>query len=163
MLNLFVFRNFTECEEREMARLETRNARIPVNVVAEKDTDFDLHDGEECFVVLFGIGNIVDIYPSKEALYSDNYTMDIPSVIPVGTFPIEDTEEPFEESPHILFVGKVVRVDFDSEAEDNQPNYCLTVETLEMTILLYLLHDGPIEVGSILRGIAWLFGSIYRA
>ena len=162
-MNEFVFRFFTECEDGLMARLETAESGIPVNVFAEDGTDFDLQEGESCTVELYGVGSQVDVYPSEEALDADGCRMAVPSMIPMGTFPPKDSEEDFEESAHIVFVGTVLEVDTDPEADENHPNYCMTVETLEMTINLYLRHEGPIEVGSILHGVAWLFGPVTRA
>ena len=162
-MNEFVFRYFADCEDGEMARLETAESGIPINIFAEDGTDFDLQDGECCKVELYGIGSQVDVYSTEEALDESGCRMAVPSMIPMGTFPPKDTAEDFEESAHILFVGKVLEVDTDPEANENQPNYCLKVETLEMTLQLYLRHEGLIEVGSILHGVAWLFGPVTRA
>ena len=162
-MNEFVFRYFADCEDGEMARLETAESGIPINIFAEDGTDFDLQDGECCKVELYGIGSQVDVYSTAEAMYATGSRMAVPSMIPMGTFPPKDTAEDFEESAHILFVGKVLAVNTDPEADENQPNYCLTVETLEMTLQLYLRHEGLIEVGSILHGVAWLFGPVTRA
>lgn len=162
-MNEFVFCHFTECEDGLMARLETAESGIPVNVFAEDGTDFDLQDGECCKVELYGIGSQVDVYSTAEAMYATGSRMAVPSMIPMGTFPPKDSEEDFEESTHIIFVGTVLEVDTDPEADENQPNYCLTVEALEMTLQLYLRYEGPIEVGNILHGVAWLFGPVTRA
>ena len=161
-MNEFVFRYFADCEDGQMARLETAGSGIPVNVFAEDGTDFDLQDGESCCVDLCGIGSQVDVYSTEEALDASGCRMAVPSMIPMGTFPPKGTEDDFEESAHILFVGKVLEVDTDPEANENQPNYCLKVETLEMTLLLYLRYEGPIKTGCILHGVAWLFGPITR-
>ncbi len=162
-MSKFVFRYFADCEDGQMARLETAESGIPVNIFAEDGTDFDLQDGECCKVELYGIGSQVDVYSTAEAMYAAGSKMTVPSMIPMGTFPPKDAGEPFEESAHILFVGTVLEVDTDPEANENQPNYCLKVETLEMTLQLYLRHEGLIEVGSILHGVAWLFGPVTRA
>ena len=162
-MNKFVFRHFSACEDGQMARLETAKSGIPVNVFAEEGTDFDLQDGESCCVDLYGIGSQMEVYPTEKALHASGHRMAVPSMIPMGTFPPRDSEGPFEESPHILFVGTVLEVDTDPEANKNQPNYCVSVETLEMTLQLYLRHEGSIEVGNILHGVAWLFGTVTRA
>ena len=161
-MDKFVFRHFIECEDGQLARIETAQSGIPVNIFAEDDTDYDLQDGEECTVTVYGIGNLIDIYQSEEEYYAEGCTMDVPSIIPVGTFPPSNSEESFEESSHCLFVSTVTNVDAAADAAENQPNYCITVETLEMTVVLYLCYEGPIEVGNILHGIAWLFGTITR-
>lgn len=159
----FVFRRFVKCEDGRMARLETEKTGIPINIFAENDTDYDLQNGEKCYVTVYGIGNLIHVYQSEEDYYNDGCTRAVPSMIPVGTFPPSDSEESFEESSECLFVGVVTHVDTAPDAVDNQPTYCLTVETLEMTIVLYLWSKGPIEVGYIIHGIAWLFGTITRA
>ncbi len=163
-MNEFVFRYFADCEDGEMARLETAEFGIPVNVFAEDGTDFDLLDGEACKAELFGVGSRdTEIYPNEVAFEKSGSNMAVPSMIPAGTFPANDEAEDFEESPWIIYVGTVKEVDTDPEANENQPNYCLTVETLEMTLQLYLHYDGPIEPGYILHGTAWLFGPVTRA
>ena len=50
-------------------------------------------------------------------------------MIPIGTFPL-DEERDFKESPHIIFTGKIIDVDRNSVASPDEPNYCVTVETL---------------------------------
>ena len=159
----FVFQRFFECEDGQAARLKTAEMGIPVNVFAEEDTDFDLREGEGCKVELFGMGSQdTEVYPNEAAFRKNGSSMGVPSMIPAGTFPVKDGAEDFEESPWIIYVGMVKEVDTDPEAGPDQPNYCLTVETLEMTLQVYLHYDGPIEPGYILHGSAWLFASITR-
>jgi hypothetical protein len=51
----FVFRRFVACENGQMARLETEKTGIPINIFAENDTDYDLQNGEKCYVTVYGI------------------------------------------------------------------------------------------------------------
>ena len=160
----FVFHSFFECEDGRAARLETAKMGIPVNVFAEEDTDFDLRDGEACKAELFSVGSQdTGVYPDEAAFEKSGSNMAVLSMIPAGTFPAMDGAEGFEESPWIIYVGTVKEVDTDPEAGPDQPNYCLTVETLEMTVTVYLHYDGPIEPGYILHGTAWLFADVTSA
>lgn len=82
-------------------------------------------------------------------------------MIPIGTFPL-DEEENFRESPHIIFTGKILDVDRNPTAPPDEPNYCVTVETLEMTITVFFISAENISVGGILHGVARLYGNILR-
>ena len=82
-------------------------------------------------------------------------------MIPIGTFPL-DEERDFIESPPIIFTGKIIDVDRNPVASPDEPNYCVTVETLEMNITVFFISNENISVGGILHGVAWLYGDILR-
>ena len=44
----------------------------------------------------------------------------------------------------------------------DEPNYCVTVETLEMNITVFFISNENISVGGIIHGVAWLYGDILR-
>ena len=145
-----------------LARLETEVHEVPFNVIVEDGSDLDLQEEDVCCAELYGTaGDDMKVWPTEEALYANGCDMAVPSMIPVGTFP-RTWEEPFFQNPWIQFVGTVLEVEAAPEPSSERSNYYLLVETLEMTINLYLRHEGPIEVGSILHGVAWLFGPVTR-
>lgn len=162
-MDTFVFRGSTECEDGIIFHLETKQFGFPVNVIAEKGSAQNLQDGETCTVQLYGTVSRVDIYQSKEALYADRCTLAVPSLVTVGMFPPEEGEESLEVFPISLIVGTVLEVDIINRDADNQPNCCVTVETLEMTVRLYLCYEGKIEVGNIVAAIVLLCGTVTRA
>ncbi len=162
----FHFREFLEYEGAEedgtLAALETTGAsQIPINVFAEKNTDFDLHEGEMCYCEVVGVGSGIKVFENEDAYYASDMKMASVAVIPTGTF--SPTGAPhFQQSPDIRFSGKVIDVDTDPEAEPDGPNYCITVETLEMTVIVFLRYEGKIETGYFVNGTAWLYGHVCR-
>ena len=158
------FDGYTDYEEGKLARVETMESEIPVNIHAEDDSDFEMESGEICTVDIYAVGNQISVYPSEEAYgKSDNYMAAI-SMIPMGTFPANPEDKNFKQSAHILYTGKVLSVEKYSQQKDkNEPDYLLSIQTYEMEFQLYTYYDGLIENGYIIHGIAWLFGNILRA
>lgn len=81
-------------------------------------------------------------------------------MIPIGTFSPGHDNVNFQQSPHILFSGRVVGVAWNPSADANEPNCCLEIETLEMTFNLYMRYAASVEIGYIVHGVAWLFGDL---
>ena len=82
------------------------------------------------------------------------------SLIPMGTFPVDPDDKNFQQSPNIIFSGKVLRADFDAEAAAEDPNYSIVVETFKMNFTLICQYDGEIAKDNIISGIARLYGDI---
>jgi hypothetical protein len=158
----FTFCRFTDYEDGKMARLETIESEIPLNLFAEPDSDFTIKENELCIVNIYGIGSNVKVYNDEETYKSSGSKMASVSMIPIGTFPINPDDEDFQESPHIMFTGKVTAVEFDSDAREDEPNYFVSVKTLEMDANIFLLYEGVIKVGEIISGIAWLYGDVKK-
>ena len=154
------FFKFSPYEDGYMAHMETVGGiNVPVNVFADPGTDFFLHAGQFCSFPLYGVGNrsTVEVYRNREQYYGAGHRLLVPGMIPVGTFsPTED--ENFEQSPHILLTGTVT--DTEKRGKENGPDYCLEVETLDMTVYVLLDYEGEIKPGFILHCAAWLFGDI---
>lgn len=162
----FVFNGFSDYndgdESGKLASLETAGEyNVPVNVYAEDKTDFTLLPGEACTAEVIGIGSGIQAYESEEA-YLDSWEHAAPvSLIPIGTFS-HDGKSDFEQSPDILFTGKVVETEIDPDAEPHEPNFRIVVETLDMTLTVYARYNGKIEPGYTVQGHAWLFGDVTR-
>ena len=160
---VFFHYGYGDVKDGLLARLETEELEVPFNVLVEDGSDLDLQEEDSCYAELYGTASDnMEVWPTEEALYANGCNMAVPSMIPVGTFP-RTWEEPFFQNPWILFVGTVLEVETAPEASSEQSNYCLLVETLEMTLHLSLHYDGPIKPGDILYGTARLSGRITRA
>ncbi len=156
------FFKFSPHEDGYMAHMETMGGiNIPVNVFADPGTDFFLHAGQICSFSLYGVGNrrTVEVYQNREQYYGAGHRLLVPGMIPVGTFSPTDDED-FEQSPRILLTGTVTAV--EKREKGNGPDYCLEVETLDMTVYVLLGYEGEIKPGYILHCVAWLFGDIVR-
>ena len=157
----FKFFYFAEYEDGKLAHLETYDSKIPVNIYAEPNSDFSLKENECCSVDILGVCSEIKYYENEEEFVKADTVFDVVSMIPIGTFPL-DEDENFEESPYIIFTGKIIAVDTDPTADSDEPNYFVTLETLEMTVTLLFNSDENISVGGILHGVAWLYGDILR-
>ena len=157
----FKFFYFTEYEDGKLAHLETCESEIPVNIYADPDSDFSLKENDICSVDIIGVGSEIKYYENEEEFVKADTGLDVVSMIPIGTFAL-DEDENFEESPHIIFTGKIIAVDVDPTAKSDEPNCFVTVETLDMTVTVVFNTDENISVGGILKGVAWLYGDILR-
>ena len=157
----FKFFYFTEYEDGKLAHLETCESEIPVNIYAEPDSDFSIKENDICSVDIIGVGSEIKYYENEEEFVKADTGLDVVSMIPIGTFAL-DEDENFEESPHIIFTGKIIAVDADPKAKSDEPNCFVTVETLDMTVTVVFNSDENISVGGILNGVAWLYGDILR-
>ncbi len=157
----FKFFYFTEYEDGKLAHLETCESEIPVNIYADPDSDFSLKENDICSVDIIGVGSEIKYYENEEEFVKADTGLDVVSMIPIGTFAL-DEDENFEESPHIIFTGKIIAVDADSTAKSDEPNCFVIVETLDMTVTVVFNTDENISVGGILKGVAWLYGDILR-
>jgi hypothetical protein len=165
MTNLF-FDYFSDYEdnneEGKMARFNTEKDHIPVNIFI--DNAFKFNDIKKCLctVDICGVGRDIDVYESEEEYHSAKTNMAEISMIPMGTFSVNDDKD-FKESPHIIFSGKVLDYEWNPEPEPDEPNICILIETLGLVFNLYASYDGKMDKGSIVHGVAWLYGDIVKA
>lgn len=160
-MSKFMFQYYMDYEDGKMARFNTTGElEIPVNIFIDNVADYlDAKEGP-CSIEVNGMGSSIQIFESEEAYYASDMKLDVISMIPMGTFPADPNNKDFEESPRIIFSGKALRVEWDPEAEDGNPNYRVLIETLEMQFYLYLRSDQQIKPGYVLHGVAWLFGDL---
>ncbi|MBQ5310733.1 MAG: hypothetical protein ILP19_01660 [Oscillospiraceae bacterium] len=158
-----IFHSFTDYDEgREkgkLARLSTADSEIPVNIYAEPDSDFGLCDGDMCNIEIYGVASDLDVYTDEDAYLKAETNLAPVSMIPMGTFPLDDDDD-FAENPRIIFTGKVIYVENYPDADVSEPNYCVVVETLEMNVILICRYDQEINKDNIVYGVAWLYGTI---
>lgn len=159
----FVFNYFMDYEDGKIAHLEMANEyEVPLNLYADNADEIMIENGAICFVDVLGIGSDIAVFGSEEEYKKSGNQMDSISMIPIGTFPADETTDEFEQSPYILFSGKVLNVEYNSDASFNEPNYCITIETLGMNFKLFIQCDEVISNGNIINGVAWLFGNLEK-
>ena len=161
-MSKLIFKYFMDSEEGKMGRFESESAcDMPVNIVIDNADEVTVEPDTEVDVEIFGISSKVSIYENEDEYNPPNTSMAPVSLIPMGTFdPVEDDWDSFEQSADILFSGIVTAVDTDDEAEEDNPNYCVTIESFGIDFNLYLRYDGEIKVGNVIHGTAWLWGEI---
>lgn len=161
----FTFCWFSDYDDGKIARLETMDYEIPVNIYADPGTDFTLTEGDPCSVDIYGLGGDVQFFRDEEAYEASGAQMAPVSMIPAGTFPANPGDEDFQQKPIIIFSGEVLEVEKIPEHEQGEAKYCVTIQTLEMIVHVYLREDceNSIVTGGILSGTAWLYGDIVRA
>ncbi len=155
---------FMDCEDGKIARVETtdgENAGIPVNIFIDNADKYENAQEGPCAIEIYGVGSDIQIFSSEEDYYKIEGNGMVPvSMIPMGTFPVNDQSEDFEQSPYILFSGKALDVKWDPSAKPNEVNCNIAVETFGFTFTLCLHYEGKVGVGNIVRGVAWLFGDM---
>ncbi len=157
------FKGFMAYEDGKIACVETTDEEIPVNIFIDNAEEFeDMQEDSPCAVEICGVGSGIKVYASEEDYFmGEGKRMAPVSMIPMGTFPADGDWENFEQSPHILFSGRVLGVAWNPSAEPDDANCDIVVETFGFTFNLYLRYEGPVEPGNIVCGIAWLYGDMY--
>lgn len=154
----FTFEYFADYDNFKMARFDTGEYGIPVNVVIDNYADVEIREEQDCRVDLYGEANDVTFFHSEEEFLAAETGYAPEAMIPCGTFPVDKDDDTFEESPDIIFVGTVRKV--EHLKDDEGANYALWIQTLGMDLTLYVQADIEIEEGNIAYGMAWLFGNI---
>ena len=149
---MFTFRYFLEYRDGKMVRLETTGEyNIPLNIFADNADVVTFRDGESCLIKVSGIGNRDMELFSSEDEYEKSINKKFPmapiSMIPIGTFSMNEKEDEFKQSPHIMFSGRVLDVEFDANANENHPNCKIAIETLGISFNLFVNYNGKIAVG----------------
>lgn len=147
-----------------MARMQTTGPlAIPVNVHV-MDCHRNLQPGDLCCFLPDGWGGRVKVYPSEEALHADGCSLPVPFLTMGNSLRTAELgKTTAKEDPNILFTGKVLEVNFEPDADPQTTNCCLLVQTSELIFRLNLRRKRPIKVGSVLRGVTWLCGTITKA
>ena len=145
-----------------MARVETTDELgLPLNIFIDNAADFTAVPAGPCSIEVYGVGGEdVRLFPSEQAFRAAVTGMEPIAMIPIGTFPAEEGDDLFVQSPHILFAGLVRGVEWNPAAREDEPNCALLVETLELLFQLHLRYEGEVEPGYFVHGVAWLFGDL---
>ncbi len=160
-MSKFHFIGFMDASDGRMARVETLKEEIPVNIFIDNASQFTGAEKGFCTIDVCGVESVpTTVFASEEEYIKSGIRYAPVSLVPIGTFSPDPEDEDFEQSPTVLFAGKVKSVERDPDAAPDMPNCCAEVETLDFTFSLYFRWDKPIEEGYILRGIARLFGDI---
>ena len=161
-MNALRFCYYMDYDNGKMARMQTTvDLEIPVNIFADDGSDFALAEGTICNIEVWGYGIDIEVFKTEEEFISSGNFMASISMIPTGTFsPKEEGNSDFQENPQIMFVGNVTDVEINPQAKPDENNYCLTINTLEMTINVFMRYDGIVEIGNVVYGTAWLYADI---
>ena len=108
---------------------------------------------------IFAVGNKIQVFENEAACMASGSKKALVSMISMGTFSPTNAPD-FEPSPHILYSGRVLDVERQEYVGPDEINYRVLIETLGLTCLLGVSYDGAIEIGNIVKGVAWLFGCI---
>ena len=158
------FQYFMDYEDGKIARVETTDnegMEIPVNIFIDNADECENAPEGPCAIDICGVGSDIQIFSSEEdySKVEENKMAPI-SMIPMGTVPANNDWEHFEQSPHILFSGKVLAVEWNPSAGPDEPNCDIAIDTLGFTFNLYLRYEGKVEAGNVVHGVAWLFGDM---
>ena len=147
----------------KLARAETQEEGIPLNIFMEPDSDRDLEEGDPCEIEVYGYSHDTKAFPDEAVYYAAGGNFAPRSLIPCGMFPSDpDDERTFTQSPVIMFSGEVHYVEKDPFQRDDGPDYLLAVETYDLNMKLYAACDEEIEEGYIVSGTAWLCGTFTK-
>ena len=148
-LTFHYFMNYDDCM---LGRFTTGEHEIPVNIEIENEDVPFFKAGRDMSIEVGAVSGHFRVFADEEEYKKSGHNLDICSIIPVGTF----TES--EQDSTVLFVGRVNDVEFDAEADDDEPNYTLEIETLDLTVYLSVRYEGEIRAGDIIHASAWLYG-----
>lgn len=158
-----IFQHFMDYENGKMARLEViAGYGLPLNLYVDNASELEINPGDRCFCAICGIGSGIKIFSSENEFKKTDHAMAPISMIPIGTFSANSEDKDFVQSPHILFTGRVLNAEFNPCAGPDEPNYCVTIETLDMNFTLYYRYDGTISADNIIHGVVWLFGKLEK-
>ena len=159
-MSKFRFEGFVDNEDGQMAHVCTLGEEIPLNILIDNADLFDdLKDGH-CDIEVYGVTETLNVFSSEEAYYGSGTHLAEPSLIPIGTFPLNGNEDTFEPSADIIFSGKVLGVKLYPCSEEDAPNCCLRIETIGFEFCLYLRYEGEVHEGDLVWGRAWLYGEL---
>jgi hypothetical protein len=143
-----------------MGNFDLSEYEIPINIFVDNAEDFP--DLKECDAEMdiFGISQSFKLFKSEAEYEAAGTNMAVQSMIPSGTFSVLSEDKKFAPSPEIIYNGIVKSLEKDDDAQENQPNYCLEIETYGMTFHLFVHIQEEVCVGDIVSGGAWLYGDI---
>ncbi len=156
------FSTFTDYGDGKAAYVKTVGEnKIPMLIYANNYDEIEDFEPQVCLADVIGFGSNIKVYENEDALPNEGVRMAPLAVIPAGLFAPGPDVKDFKPSPNIIFSGKVRRVETNPEAAEGAPDYCLTIEALEMEFDLYLSYDGIIKNGYFIQGNAFLLGNFY--
>ena len=138
---------------------------ITFNLFADDDSDLNIPEGSTVRTQIHGDAIHFEVYESEEEYDKAGLEWDSTSLEPYGAllmFAKDEEGNPVPQEAGVLFSGMVRGVKkFDAAGED-EPNYELTIETLEMNVHLQVRYEGIIKEGYIFHADADLHATIIR-
>lgn len=160
-MSLFEFCGFMDYEDGKMARVTTMGEyEIPFNIFIDNASELEDVRARLCSIDVYGIGSDLSFFATEEEYRASGTRLAPEAMIPIGTFSLNEDDEDFKQSPHILFTGKVIDVDRDSCPGPDGPNCLILIETVGMIMQVYAECDEEIEKDYLVHGVAWLFGNL---
>lgn len=157
----FIFQGYEKYEDGFMANLITQDEyEMPINIFIDNAEETALQEGDACSMVVLGEASELKIFSSEDEFRRSGSAWALPSLCPAGTFPADNDWEHFQPSPHIIFTGYVIDCDYDDDPEEDELNQALLIQSLNLKFTLFLRREQKVAVGSVVEGVAWLFGEI---
>ena len=157
------FYGFVPCEDGYEARMATTGeTEVPLNVFAEKGTDFFLRWGSLCEFPVMGTASSrhIQVFSREEDYLRSDIRIACPGISPLGlAYPDGERREPAEEVPVVEFSGVVKHVEVLDPTSHSYP-FLAEIETLGMTVNLFFDSDRVVRPGDLLHCGAWLYGDI---
>lgn len=136
---------------------------ITLNLFADDDSDLNLPEGSTVRTQIYGDALHFEVYESEAEYDKAGLEWDSISLEPYGAllmFAKDENDNPVPQEAGVLFSGVVREVKKNDVAGKDEPNYALTVETLDMDIRLQVSYEGIIEEGYIFHADADLHAAI---
>lgn len=162
-MTIMKFCRYLPHEDGNIACMETTgpDRGIPVNIFADADSDLTLREGALCVLRVYGLAGSFHIYLNEEIFDAVDTPLASKSLLPIGTFPPDGkVRDDYSQSPLILFTGTVTEVERNDDPDPEAIEACATVETLAMTLHLFINDGGVLQPGNVIYGEAWLFADI---
>ena len=151
---------------RMMARVCTTGFYgITFNLFVDDDSDLNLPEGSTVRTQIHGDALHFEVYESEAEYEKACLEWDSISLEPYGAllmFAKDEDGNPVPQEAGVLFSGMVREVKKYGVAGNDEPNYELTVETLDIDIRLQISYEGIIEEGYIFHADAKLHAAIIR-
>lgn len=160
MANLF-FHGYKDFQRGKLCRTETLEQKIPINIEASGGSDFSLQENEICSIDLFGKDSELRIYPSEKDFRESEQEVTPYSLFPIGTMDETPDGRHVEETPFIVFSGRVIQVKPHPDGDENA-DYTVTVRTNDLVFDMEIAYKKPVEEGYWIMGITWLYGTVRR-
>ena len=158
-----IFGSYIEYDEQEtLARVNTLEDEVPLNISLKDGSDMDLKENESCSVHLWTNDYAIDIYSTEKEYNRQNIHMAPISMIPTGTFPANPDEKDFKQNASILFSGIVKEIERNPDPREGAPIWRLGIETYPFYFDLFYYEDEPVVKGNLVHGRAWLYGTLKR-
>ena len=159
-MSILRFCEFVKSNEDTLVRVVTAGEYcIPMNIyiwdmILNESGNDPFEKGKLYDMDILAVSDDYELYESEADYRLHEKILDLPSLIPSGTFPADDDDDSFIQNPNVIFSGEIVQV---KDSEDDKYNYDLIVKCLETEIELLIACDTEVKPGYIISGVAFLY------